>query len=125
GLDISIGVLSIAQKLNLSQQEALFLESRQDISMAITSYLSDQQNSQEAKDFAKWAVGYLKENPNSFNQAFKDLLNGVYNENSPIYLPSGFNVEEDQAWNEIEDEAGIIASEIFQQGLPNSDTQLV
>ncbi|SOD20570.1 hypothetical protein, partial [Pedobacter xixiisoli] len=31
GLDISIGVLSIAQKLNLSQQEALFLESRQDI----------------------------------------------------------------------------------------------
>ncbi|QNN43835.1 hypothetical protein [Pedobacter roseus] len=78
-------------------------------------------NTQENIGFLRWSIEYLIGNPNSYNQAFKDVLNGRYNENSPIYIPNNFDVIYDQQWYDDEDELGIIDLELLQQGLPNTD----
>jgi hypothetical protein len=97
-----------------------FLLAHDEIYEALENYIAINSVSPN-KELVDWAVGYLIENPNSFNQAFKDLLNGTYNENSPIYIPNNFDVVYDQQWYDNEDELGIIDVELQQQGLPNAD----
>lgn len=69
---------SIANNIVWTVEETQFLANHPDIATAINKYLSDNQNSEEAKDFAKWAVGYLKENPNEDVFALVSAGTSVY-----------------------------------------------
>ncbi|MFD1256243.1 hypothetical protein ACFQ3S_05500, partial [Mucilaginibacter terrae] len=75
----------------------------------------------ENKEFLNWAVEFLMANPTLYNQAFKDLLNGVFNEYSPIYLPTNFDITYDQDWYDAEDSFALIGNELQQQGLTKTD----
>ncbi|SOD20569.1 DUF3289 family protein, partial [Pedobacter xixiisoli] len=113
GLDISIGVLSIAQKLNLSQQEALFLESRQDIVGAIDNYLGSYPISEDNIAFAKWAVGYLRLNTGFDYHIFFDA-----NEFSGINNPPA-NITEEPLINN-----GITINEVL-VGAPQNQNRVI
>lgn len=87
----------------------------------LSKYLIKNGSSIGNTNFIHWAIGHLSEDNSRFNQAFRDLLNGVYNEYSPIYMPTNFDVIYDQQWYDDENELGIIDVETVQQGLPNAD----
>jgi len=85
------------------------------------AYIAAKGKTPEVVDFLNWSIQYLIGTPNSFNQAFIDLLNGVYNENSPIYIPNNFDIEYTQEWYNTEDELGSFITEFTQQGIHDTD----
>lgn len=87
----------------------------------LKEYLDTNEWTPENKEFCIWAVGYLNENPNSFNQAFKDLLNGIYNEYSPIYIPANFDIIYPQEYFDTEDSYDALTLELMQAGVNNTD----
>ncbi|WP_029275112.1 hypothetical protein [Pedobacter borealis] len=96
-----------------------YIISHNEATNAFVTYLTTNGPTTENRNFAIWGISYLIGNPISFNQAFIDLLNGVYNENSPIYIPDNFDVIYGQEWYDDENELGIIDIEMVQQGVPN------
>jgi len=72
-------------------------------------------------DFIHWAIGHISEDYSRFNQAFKDLLNGVYNEYSPIYIPANFDISYPQEYFDTENSYDALTLELIQEGLTNTD----
>ncbi len=60
-----------------SDDENHFLQNNPDIEAAIDAYLNENNYSSEANDFAKWAVGYLRENPSVTVTQFENFLQSV------------------------------------------------
>ncbi|WP_158542219.1 hypothetical protein [Pedobacter chinensis] len=111
----------IVTKLGFTGAIADYLMLHVDQQIALDNYLKVNGETFENIEFVKWAARYLTENPNLFNQAFRDLLNGVYNENSPIFLLNGFDIVYEQDWYDKEDEFGSTGLLLSQQGLIDSD----
>lgn len=98
-----------------------YIKNHNEATNAFVAYLAANGPTIENKDFIIWTISYLMVNPISFNEPFKDLLNNIYNENSPINIPNNFDIAYTQEWYDTENELGSFISEFIQQGIHDTD----
>ncbi|MCX2430388.1 hypothetical protein [Pedobacter sp. GR22-10] len=64
----------LSYNLHLNFAEISFLRTNEQISQTLANYLISNGFSEDNKEFGKWAVGYLNENPSESNSFINDIL---------------------------------------------------